>query len=211
MPILHGANLSPYVRKVRVALAHKGIDYDDVQQMPFGVSDEYKALSPLGKIPCWQDGDLVLPDSSVILAYLEQVHPEPALMPAEAGARGRCLWFEEYADTKVIPCVATVFFQRFVRKNILKQEPDEAVVDKAMNVELPEILTYLEGQLGDADFLVENQFSIADIASTSGFVNFTIAGGDFDRKRFAKFDEYLSRVWSPPAYNPIVEAELPKP
>lgn len=210
MPTLHGANLSPYVRKVRVALAHKGIAYDGVQVMPGDKSEAYRALHPLGKIPCWQDGDLVVPDSSVILSYLEHAHPSPALMPTEPGPRARCLWFEEYADSKLIPCVATVFFQRFFRKRILKQEPDEAVVERAMGVELPEILTYVEGQLGDADFLVENQFSVADIATTTAFVNFAIAGGDFDRERFAKFDDYLGRVFSQPAYKPIVEAEMPK-
>ncbi|MBW2397093.1 MAG: glutathione S-transferase family protein [Deltaproteobacteria bacterium] len=40
-PILHGSNISPYVRKVRVALAFKGIEYDDVQQNPFGAPPEF--------------------------------------------------------------------------------------------------------------------------------------------------------------------------
>ncbi len=67
-PILHGSNISPYVRKVRVALAYKGIEYDDVQQIPFGAPPEFVAKSPLSKIPCWEEGELILPDSSVILS-----------------------------------------------------------------------------------------------------------------------------------------------
>jgi glutathione S-transferase len=93
--ILHGSNVSPYVRKVRVALAYKGIEYDDVQQIPFGAPPEYAAKSPLSKIPCWEEGDLILPDSPVILSYLEHRHPEPPLLPAEPGPRARALWFEE--------------------------------------------------------------------------------------------------------------------
>ena len=71
LPTLHGANISPYVRKVRVALAHKSIKYNSVQQSPFGAPEEFKSISPLSKIPCWEEGDLTLPDSSVILGYLE--------------------------------------------------------------------------------------------------------------------------------------------
>ena len=52
-PILHGAPLSPFVRKARVALAEKGVDYELDPLVPFGVADEYKKLSPLKKIPCW--------------------------------------------------------------------------------------------------------------------------------------------------------------
>ena len=79
MPILHGVNLSPFVRKVRFALAEKGITVEQDQVVPFGLSDDFKKLSPLGKIPVYQDGELVLPDSSVIIDYLEHVHPDPPL------------------------------------------------------------------------------------------------------------------------------------
>ena len=77
LPILHGANISPYVRKVRVALAYKGIEYNNTQQSPFGAPDEFVAKSPMSKIPCWEEGELILPDSSVILGYLEHRYPDP--------------------------------------------------------------------------------------------------------------------------------------
>ena len=51
MPTIHGVNASPFVRKVRVAMLEKGLDYDLEPVMPIGVSDEFKKLSPLGKIP----------------------------------------------------------------------------------------------------------------------------------------------------------------
>jgi len=130
-PILHGSNLSPFVRKVRVALAYKGIEYDDVQQIPFGAPPEYVAKSPLSKIPCWEEGDLVLPDSSVILSYLEHRYPEPPLLPAAPGPRARALWFEEYADTMVATTVAGVFFERVVKPRIFKQDTNQKVVDAA--------------------------------------------------------------------------------
>ena len=54
------------------------------------------AKSPLSKIPCWEEGELILPDSSVILGYLEQRYTDPPLLPAAPGPRARALWFEEY-------------------------------------------------------------------------------------------------------------------
>jgi len=208
LPILHGQNLSPFVRKVRVALAHKGIEYEAKQTIPFGAGPEFLKLSPLSKIPCWEEGDLVLPDSSVILGYLEHKYPEPALMPSDPGLRARALWFEEYADTKLAICLATIFFQRFVRPNFFKQEPDEALIKNTMENELPPALDYIAEQLGDNDFLVDNTFSVADIASTSPFVNFRLGGGEVDTDRWPTVVAYVERVFEQPSYAPIVKADL---
>jgi glutathione S-transferase len=208
MPILHGVNLSPFVRKVRFALAEKGITVDQEPVVPFGVSDEFKKLSPLGKIPVYQDGDLVLPDSSVIIDYLEHVHPSPALYPRDPGERGRALFYEEYGDTKVTGALSTIFFQRFVRKNFFQQESDEAVVSEALENEIPGVFDYLVGELGENDYLVGNQFSIADIAVTTAFVNFRIGGESVDASRWPTIAAYVDRVFSRPALKPVVEGDL---
>ena len=69
MPTVYGANASPFVRKVRVALAEKGIPYelDPVFPGP-GITPEFRQMSPLGKIPAYRDGERTLADSSVIIA-----------------------------------------------------------------------------------------------------------------------------------------------
>ncbi len=208
MPILHGANLSPFVRKVRFALAEKGITVEQEQVVPFGLSDAFKKLSPLGKIPVYQDGDLVLPDSSVIIDYLEHVHPSPALYPSDPGQRGRALFYEEYGDTKVTGALSTIFFQRFVRKNFFKEEADESVVSEALENEIPGILDYVAAELGDDDYLVGNQFSVADIGMTSAFVNFQIGGESVDASRWPTIAAYVDRVFSRPALKLLVEGDL---
>src|SRR5258708_28903697 len=83
MPILYGTFGSPFVRKVVVALGEKGIAFDHDPVLPFGPTPEYRKISPLGKIPAFRDGDRTLADSSVIIAYLERTHPEPALYPSD--------------------------------------------------------------------------------------------------------------------------------
>ena len=206
-PILHGANVSPYVRKVRVALAYKGIDYDATAQNPFGAPPEYVAKSPLSKIPCWEEGELILPDSSVILSYLESRYPDPALLPAEPGPRARALWFEEYADTKVSESLAFVFFQRVVRPTVFKQQPDERLVEALLAKTIPEVFDYLASCLGDDEYMVGGAFSLADIALTSPFVNFGLAGEKVDAARWPEVASYVERIHALPCYAPIVEGD----
>jgi glutathione S-transferase len=209
-PILHGANISPYVRKVRVALAYKSIEYDNTQQTPFGAPPEYVAKSPLSKIPCWEEGDLVLPDSSVILSYLEHRYPDPPLLPADPAQRARALWFEEYADETVIATLGGVYFQRFVRPAAFNREPDQDFLERALEKVLPQVYDYLTDCLGDDEYMVGGAFSIADIALTSGFVNFAIAGEKVDTSRWPRFAAYVDRIHALPCYAPIVAADMPK-
>ena len=81
MPTVHGVNLSPFVRKVRVFLAEKGVGCDLNPVNPAEAGAEYRNISPLGKIPAFEGEDVTLADSSVICSYLEQKHPTPALYP----------------------------------------------------------------------------------------------------------------------------------
>ena len=80
---LYGANGSPFFRKARVVLEEKGIPYETENLVPVPKTPELLAMHPLGKIPILRDGEVVVPDSSVICAYLEKKHPSPALYPAD--------------------------------------------------------------------------------------------------------------------------------
>jgi len=204
-PLLHGVGASPFVRKTRVALAEKGIDYELLPVMPMGQTEEYLGKSPLGKIPCWEEGDFVLPDSSCIIAYLERAHPEPALYPSDAKQLGRALWYEEYADTKLVEVLGTAFFNRVVKK-MLNEEPDEAAVAASLVAAQP-IFDYLEGEIGDGDVLVGSHFSIADLAVCSPFVNFAHAGESVDATRWPRLAAYLERHHGRPSFKSLIEEE----
>lgn len=207
MPMLHGVNASPFVRKARVVLAEKGIDYELVPVMPIGVSDEFKKISPLGKIPCFQDGDFTLPDSSCICAYLERTHPNPPLYPSDPKEFGRALWYEEYADTKIAETLGVVFFQRVVQAKILKQEPDTKLVERQLKEAVPVVCDYLEGEVGDGEGIVGGRFSIADIALTTNFINFAHAGERPDAARWPRLAAYLERQFARPSFKGIIEEE----
>ena len=206
MPIVHGVGLSPFVRKVRVALAEKGLAYDHNPVMPMAAPEGYEKLHPLKKVPVYQDGDLVLPDSTAILAYLERAHPETPLVPSDAGEYGRALWYEEYGDTRLIETIGPIFFNRVVSK-FMGQQPDEAVVAEKLAA-LPELFTYLEGELSDGrEYLAGGRFSVADIGIGTCFVNLQHAGESVDAGRFPKLAAYVERVLSRPSFKGLIEEE----
>ena len=167
--ILHGASASPFVRKVLVALAIKKLPYEQIQQMPFTRDPEYRKINPLGKIPTLQDGDLTLCDSTVICEYLEDTYPQSPLYPHNSADKARARWYEELGGTRVAELAAGLFFQRFMRPMVLKQETDEELVEKIINKQLPPILDYLESQVPGKDFIF-GEFMIADMSLMSPFI-----------------------------------------
>ncbi len=207
MATLYGAGLSPFVRKVRVLLAEKGVAYEHDPVVPFNVSAEYKAISPLGKIPAYRDERGPLSDSSVICSYLERRHPTPALYPSDPYDCARALWFEEYGDSALVAVTgAKIFFPRVVGPAFFNQPTDEAAVSKAINEDLPPLLDYLESQL-TGDWLVGSQFSIADIGIGTHFVNARLAGVSIDTARWPKLARYVARVHERPSFKKLIEED----
>ena len=141
---LHGVIFAPYVRKVRAVLALKAIAYQQVSVMPGAMDPGFLAKSPLSKVPVWEESGFQLPDSSAICAYLERIVPEPALYPAEPRAFASALFWEEYADTRLVDAVEPVFFQRVVRPRVLRQDGDEAIVRRQLEEVIPPVFDQLE-------------------------------------------------------------------
>ena len=71
-PILYGAPLSPFVRKIRLQLAFKQVDYDSKMIVPYATPDDYQALNPLRRVPALTLGDDTLADSAVIAQYFDK-------------------------------------------------------------------------------------------------------------------------------------------
>ena len=206
--VIHGVPPSPFVRKTRVFLAEKNIPYELVMQQPFDPSPEYLAMSPLGKIPCLQEGDFAVPDSSVICAYLERTHADPALYPSDAKEYATALFLEEFADSKLAEALGAVFFQRVVRKFLFKQEPDEAVVAKAQNETQPPLFEHLEGRLEPgAQFLVGGRLSIADVAVGAQFAGLVHAGQELDAGRWPQLAAYVEGLHARPSFKSCIEGE----
>jgi glutathione S-transferase len=210
---IYGSTVSPFVRKVRVVMAEKGLACSIDPVNPFRAPPEFRDISPLGRIPAFRDSDLPEPnhlcDSSVICDYLEHKYPTPALYPADAYARARALWLEEYADSILAETTGRGFFFERVVKRIMKSETDEAVCQKTLTEKLPPLFDYLEGQIGGNEYLAGGMFSIADIAVASMLVNFEHAGGEIDPARWPNLAAYAKRIHARPSFKACIEEERP--
>jgi glutathione S-transferase len=202
---LHGALLSPFVRKVRVVLAEKQVPYELVPANPFEKSPAFLALSPLGRIPALEDeSGRSLADSSVIAEYVEERFPTPPLFPRDPYERARVRWFDEYADGGMGPnLTAKVFFQRVISAKLMKGAADERIVASGL-AEVPTYLSYLERELGTGEYLVAGTFTLADISVMSQLVNLAHAGVTIDPQQYPALARWFARLTERPTVAPLI-------
>ncbi len=204
MATLLGTNLSPYVRSVLIFSFEAGIELehrDDV--LPFPAPEELLTVNPRGKIPGYSDDEIQLGESGVICAYLDRKHGGTGLYPTAAADYGRALWFAKYSEEELIPACGKVFFQRVVTP-MMGGTPDEDVIREGLTEHQPKVFTYLNEQIGDQEFLVGDQFSIADIAIFSPYVNQKMAGEDVDAGLYPNLNRYLQQLKTRPSIQRVV-------
>jgi glutathione S-transferase len=214
--IVYGGSLSPFVRKVLILLAEKGVEAKNENINPFAPPPEFLEISPMKRIPVLRDTDVpepnTIPDSSAICDYIEHKFPNPPLYPKDAFLRARALWYEEYADSLVAVTIGPgLFFERVVKK-MMKQETNEELCKKTLHEKLPPILDHLEKELGGKEYFVGNSFTIADISIGTMFVNFEFAGETVDETRWPKLAAYVKRTHARPSFqaNMVREAAFVK-
>lgn len=203
---VHGVHGSPFVRKVFIMLDFKKVPYEIVPQMPFSGDKDYLKLNPLGKIPTLVDGDFTLGDSKVICRYLESAYPEPAFYPTDKLDKAKTDWYEDLCGAHVAELAAGIFFQRFMRPFAFNQEPDEMLVTKIINEQLPPMLDYLEGELPAQGFKFKH-FGMADLAITSPFINAEYAGYSVDSSHWPKLASLINSVKAIPTVKSTLDKE----
>lgn len=206
--ILYGSSLSPFVRKVLAYAGEKGIELE-IRAVGIGDQDPgFREASPFGKMPALVDGDYHLADSSAIIHYLEAKCPDPVLIPTEPEPRGKCIWYEEFADTIFGGCGAKMFFNRIVAPLFLKRPGDLAAADAAERDELPKLLDYVESVAPDGDsYLVGDTLTLADIAVANPFANLMHLKIEVDEVRYPKTLAYSRRILSRPSFVPSLARE----
>lgn len=169
--------LSPFSGKVRIALDEKGLRADE-EQLPItrqAITHKPKALldaNPRGQVPTLVDGDLVLYDSTVVLEWLEERHPEPPLLPTGADARARARLLEDEGDFLMNGAVAELLAQSWRLKD--PADRDEAAFAAAA-AKLHAAFDRLEATLADGRaWLAGDAFSVADLS-----LHFVVAFASF--------------------------------
>lgn len=214
MLILYGAPASVFVRKPRILLQEKRIEFavDPINLYEY-IHDEFRQASPLQKIPALRDGDFTLADSSAICTYIEKKYPDPRFYPDDPQDYGKALWYEEYADTVLFQAIAPCYYQTVLVPLYHRREPDKKAINTALNTQLPKVASYLEDELIAKQFLVGNQFTIADVAVVSMFMNMYLSGFQLDPECWPNLSAYLTHHFKRESFHSCikdVEAELLK-
>jgi glutathione S-transferase len=202
-----GVPFSAHTRKVLLSLREKDLPFELVPVIPLRPPSGWLELSPLGKIPVLRTPEITVADSSVICQYLERIRPTPAVYPADPVAFARALWFEEFVDGAIAPHVlGGLLLQRVFAPRFLNRAPDEALIRRSLEHELPPRFAYLE-RCVQGDYLVNASFSIADITVASMLINYQFAGERLDA--YPKLQRYLQTLLRRPCFQQAFTVELP--
>ncbi|MDP2133080.1 MAG: glutathione S-transferase [Sulfuritalea sp.] len=168
---LIGSLTSPYVRKIRIVLAEKKIDYDLVLDSPWAEGNQVVALNPLGKVPVLVlDDDSTLYDSRVIAEYLDMVAPNNRLIPASGRERIGVKRWEALADGVLDAAVAAFLESRRPdgERSTSWVQRQRGKIDRALRV--------MADDLDDQSWCHGNTLSLADIAvgCALGYVSFRL-------------------------------------
>jgi len=154
---LYGSLASPYVARVAMFASLKGIDLP-MEPPPGGMgSDEYKRINLTGKIPSLEADGHCIAESEVICEYLEGVHPEPPLIPADPLGRAQTLMISRMTDLYIAP------HNTPLRNHKDPAGRDQAVVDRQA-AEFAKGFSYLEHFMGSGPFTVADRPTLGDCA-----------------------------------------------
>lgn len=193
---LIGSLTSPYVRKARVVLAEKKIDYDFELDSPWTPENQVANVNPLGKIPVLiLDDDTVLFDSRVIVEYLDNVAPNNKLMPGANRERSEVKRWEALADG-VCDAAALVFLER--KRPATQQSTDWIARQEDKIIRS---LGFMSGELGDHGWCMGTHFSLADVTvgCALGYLVFRFPEIDWQVKH-PNLARLYSKVMQRPAF-----------
>ena len=159
---LVGSLTSPYVRKVRVVMAEKKLDYTFVTEDVWAASTQIAEFNPLGKVPCLvMEGAEALFDSRVIVEYLDTLSPVGKLIPAVGRERAEVKTWEALADGLMDAAILARMEATWAGRT--KAERSQAWIDRQMTKVHAGLKAMAHG-LGDKPFCVGIHMSLADIA-----------------------------------------------
>lgn len=158
---LIGSVTSPYVRKVRVVMAEKKLDFSLALENVWVPETTIQEVNPLGKIPClvMEDGS-TLYDSRVIAEYLDTISPVCKLLPPNGRDRTEVKVWEALADG-VLDAAILVFLER-------RERPPEQQSQKWIDRQMGKVhagLREMSVKLGESTYCMGTHYSLADVAA----------------------------------------------
>ena len=159
---LIGAVTSPYVRKVRIVMAEKKLDFQFVTEDVWSATTHIQDSNPLGKVPCLvMEGAEALFDSRVIVEYIDTLSPVGKLIPAQGRERAEVKTWEALADGILDAAILARLEATWPGRR--DGERSQAWTDRQMG-KINAGLKAISHGLGEKAFCAGIHFSLADIA-----------------------------------------------
>jgi glutathione S-transferase len=159
---LIGSISSPYVRKVRVVMAEKKLDFDFVSEDVWSAQTTIGESNPLGKVPCLvMEGAEALFDSRVIVEYLDTLSPVGKLIPASGRERAEVKTWEALADGLLDAAILARLEATWTGRT--EAQRSQTWTDRQMG-KIDAALISMSRGLGDKPYCSGNHLSLADIA-----------------------------------------------
>jgi glutathione S-transferase len=192
---LLGSTASPYVRKVRVVMAEKKLDYAFVTEDVWSADTTIAESNPLGKVPCLvMEGAEALFDSRVIVEYLDTLSPVGKLIPSVGRERAEIKTWEALADGLMDAAILARLEATWTGRT--KAQRSQAWIDRQITKVNDAVKAMARG-LGDKPFCAGIHLSLADIAvgCALGYLDFRFPQIDWrtDNPNLAKLVEKLAQ------------------
>lgn len=194
---LIGSLASGYVRKVRVVMAEKKLDYELILENVWSPDSTIQQANPLGKVPClvMEDGGAMF-DSRVIVEYLDTLTPVGKLIPQNSRERAEVKCWEALADG-VLDAAALVRLERTLRP--AGQQSEEWVQRQMSKIDAG--LKAMSEGLKDTPFCTGNHYTLADVAvgCTLGWLAFRFPEIDW-RDRHPNLAKLFDKLSERPSF-----------
>jgi glutathione S-transferase len=190
MLTLFDNSLSPFARKVRLALDLKEIEHTVIDGLALANREALAAVNGRVEVPVIDHDGLVVASSSDIIAYLERVWPARALYPSDHAAWMHARAWERCADTLIDPITVDISYWSFFERD---DRMPEGMLDKARH-DLEGVYAALERDLDGSDFVSGAAVSIADVALFPHLSATRLLGVGHDPERHPRLHAWLKRL-----------------
>ena len=208
MPTLYHVPLSPFCRKVRLSLAEKRVECELVEVKYWEKEPEFLRRNPAGKVPVLKIDGKLLAESSAICEWIEEVYPEPSLMPntpdERAEVRRLVQWFDDKFHKEV---TANLLYER-VNKKLMKSGYPESKNIEAGAQKIKFHLDYMAWLLDHRRWLAGNRMTLADFAAAAHLSSLDYIS-DVDWNRSENVKDWYAKIKSRPAFRSILADVVP--
>ncbi|MCU0911346.1 MAG: glutathione S-transferase family protein [Rhodobacteraceae bacterium] len=208
MTRLYHFALSPFCRKVRLVLAEKRIEVELVEERYWERGADFLRRNPAGKVPVLKADGRTMAESQAICEYLDEMHPEPPLMPRAPADRYEVRRLVAWFDDKFHHEVTSKLLYERVNKKVMGQGYPESAHVKAGAKAVKYHLDYMGWLLESRRWLAGDAMTLADFAAAAHLSCLDYIS-DVDWTRNAAVKDWYAKIKSRPAFRSILADQVP--